>query len=59
MENYNFVKTSDIEMANKLRSLGYIEITEESSKEFCFINDSGKMLFDNNENVVYTNILCL
>ena len=55
----NFIKTSDAETAQKLRNLGYTELTEPHSSTFCFINN-GKVAFDENEtHCVYTNILCL
>ena len=54
-----FIKTSDVDTANKLRNLGYTELSEQSSSTFCFIND-GKMVFDDeNKKCTYTNILCI
>lgn len=54
----NFIRTSDIEVANYLRNCGYTEIKELSSSTFCFIND-GKMIFDADmdKNIHYTNML--
>ena len=55
----NFIRTSDLETRNKLLSLGFTEITEMSSHDYCFINN-GKLVFDNKDNkCVYTNIMCL
>lgn len=55
----NFIRTSDFETAEKLRNLGFTELTEPSSSTFCFIND-GKIVYDNSdEKCVYTNILCI
>jgi hypothetical protein len=55
-----FIKTSDKETADKLRTLGFTEITEPNSSTFCFINESHRLTFDVEEyNAVYTNILCL
>jgi len=57
--NSQFIKTLDLETARKLRSLGFTELTEESSTCYCFLND-GKMTFDAESNgCVYTNILCI
>lgn len=57
---YKFLKTSNKETADKLRSLGFTELTESSSSTFCFINDGKKLTFDAEKNdAVYTNILCL
>ena len=55
-----FVRTTDPDMAAKLRSLGYTELTESSSTSYCFIND-GKMVFEEGENskIVYSNVLCI
>ena len=55
-----FIKTSDKETADKLRTLGFTEITEPNSSTFCFINDGEKLTFDaENYNAVYSNVLCL
>ena len=40
----NFIRTSDLETRNKLLSLGFTEITEMSSSDYCFINN-GKLVF--------------
>ena len=57
---YKFIKTSDKETADKLRYLGFTEITEPSSSIFCFINDGKKLTFDVEKfEGVYTNIICL
>ena len=58
--NMQFVRTTDPDMAAKLRSLGYTELTESSSTSYCFIND-GKMVFEEGENskIVYSNVLCI
>lgn len=56
----NFIKTSDQETAERLRKLGFTEITEPNSSTFCFINDGKKLTFNAKENgCVYTNVLCL
>ena len=55
-----FIKTSDKETADKLRYLGFTELTEPSSSAFCFINNGNKLTFDVEKyNAMYTNILCL
>lgn len=55
----NFIKTSDLDTAKRLRDLGFTELTEPSSSTFCFIND-GKIVYDDvNDKCVYTNILCI
>ena len=55
-----FIKVSDKETADKLRYLGFTEITESSSSTYCFINDGKKLTFDvENFGGVYTNIMCL
>lgn len=55
----NFIKTSDLDTARRLRDLGFTELTEPSSSTFCFIND-GKIVYDDvNDKCVYTNILCI
>lgn len=63
MENktsMNFIKTSDQETAERLRKLGFTEITEPNSSTFCFINDGKKLTFDAEKyDAVYTNLLCL
>ena len=57
---YKFLKTSNKETADKLRSLGFTELTEPSSSTFCFINDGKKLTFDAEKyDAFYTNILCL
>lgn len=55
-----FIKTSDKETADKLRYLGFTELTEPSSSTYCFINNGSKLTFDvENFGGVYTNIICL
>ena len=57
---YKFIKTSDAETADKLRTLGFTEITEPSSSIYCFINDGKKLTFDVEKfEGIYTNIICL
>ena len=57
---YKFLKTSNKETADKLRNLGFTELTESSSSTFCFINDGKKLTFDaEKDDAIYTNILCL
>lgn len=51
----NFVKTKDVETANKLRKAGLTELKKEGNF-FVFISD-GKQNFANNKNIVYTNKL--
>lgn len=54
---YNFIRTSDETTAELLRKEGYVELTESSSKDFCFINDSDKLNFEGNKKITYTNVL--
>jgi len=55
-----FLRTSNAETADKLRMLGFTELTELNSSTFCFINDGKKLTFDaEKHDCVYTNILCL
>ena len=57
---YMFIKTSDKETADKLRTLGFTEITESGSDTFCFLNDAQKLTFDAEQyNAVYSNVLCM
>lgn len=57
---YKFLKTTDRETADKLRTLGFTELTEQSNGVFCFINDGKKLTFDAEKyDCVYTNLLCL
>ena len=57
---YKFIKTSNKETADKLRSFGFTELTEPSSSTFCFINNGKKLTFDAEQyDCVYSNILCL
>lgn len=51
-----FIKTNSKESAEKLRNLGYQEITQASSDCYTFIND-GKYTFDESEKIFYTNML--
>lgn len=54
----HFIKTSDEEVAEKLRSFGYQELSKQG-KFFYFINSpSKKKEFDKNK-VIYTNTLCI
>ena len=59
-----FVRTTDPDTAQTLRTLGYTELTEPSSVSYCFIND-GKLMFEDGENkdinnkIVYSNVLCI
>jgi hypothetical protein len=55
--NYNFIKTSDYEVAEKLRSCGYQELPRDG-KLFVFINDAKTRKFDaEGKELVYTNAL--
>ena len=57
---YKFLKTSNKETADKLRSFGFTELTEQNNGIFCFINDGKKLTFDAEQyGAVYTNILYL
>lgn len=57
-KEYNFIKTTDHETADKLRTLGFTELVQPENGVFCFINDGKKLTFDTEkENCVYTNIL--
>ena len=57
---YKFLKTSNKETADKLRSFGFTELTEQNNGTFCFINDGKKLTFDAEKyDAIYTNILCL
>lgn len=59
-----FVRTTDESTAKILRSLGYTELTEQSSTCYCFLND-GKLTFDEETNkditkkIYFTNIMCI
>lgn len=53
----NFVKTSNSEMAEKLRQSRFTELPKEGNF-FVFIND-GKMLFEENKETIYTNKICV
>lgn len=64
-ENKNkmqFIRTTDESTAKILRDSGYTELTEQSTKCYCFLNN-GKLMFDENEelikNIHFTNILCI
>lgn len=58
--NMNFIVTTDAETADKLRSLGFTELTQQENGKFCFINDGKKLTFDAEKySAVYTNVLCL
>lgn len=50
-----FVKTSDSEMAQKLRQMNFQELPKDGNF-FVFMNN-GKMLFENNKDIIYTNNL--
>jgi hypothetical protein len=57
---YKFLKTTDSETADKLRTLGFTELTQQDNGVFCFINDGKKLTFDAEKyECVYTNLLCL
>ena len=57
--NMKFIRTESVEAADKLRKLGFVELSEPTSPTFCFINN-GKIVFEAKENeCVYTNIICL
>lgn len=58
MNNSCFVKTSDIDVANKLRNNGLQELPKEGQL-FCFINN-GKLNFDiDKKKVIYTDKMCM
>lgn len=53
-----FLRTDNIEAAERLRLLGFTEITEPNSSTFCFMNNGKKLTFDADElRVVYSNTL--
>ena len=53
-----FLRTDNVEAADRLRLLGFIEITEPNSSTFCFMNNGKKLTFDTEElRVVYSNTL--
>lgn len=55
-----FIRTDNEDIRKILIESGYTEITETSSKYFCFLNDGKKLNFDTEEKgIVYTNIICL
>ena len=60
MKDMNFVKTTDPEMAEKLRQMGLQELAKEGSK-FVFINDPKNIHFSSNKhemkNVLFTNMI--
>ena len=59
-KDMKFIKTSNKETADKLRYLGFTELTEANSSAYCFINNGNKLTFDvENFGGVYTNIICL
>lgn len=51
-----FIKTQSEQSAEKLRKLGYQEVTQEGSDCYTFINN-GKLNFDNSEKIFYSNML--
>lgn len=56
----NFIKTCDIETAEKLRNLGFYEITDTSPGYFVFVNcvcNFKKANIDLNK-IQFTNMLC-
>lgn len=57
--NAQFIRTDFPESAERLRILGFTEITEPNSETFIFINN-GKLVFEENiKNCVFTNKLCI
>ena len=57
--NAQFIRTDLPESAERLRALGFTEITEPNSATFIFINN-GKLVFEENiKNCVFTNRLCI
>lgn len=54
----HFIKTTDEEVARKLRSFGYIELSRQGKFYFFINNPSKKKEFDKNK-VIYTNTLCV
>lgn len=59
MKNYNFIRTSDIETAERLRKI-YNEVSQDG-KYFVFVNDV-TMKFSNDidqSKISYTNKLCV
>lgn len=60
MSEMKFIKTTSYEVAEKLRVLGFTELTGVNSSVFCFMNDGKKITFDvDASDYVYTNILCI
>ena len=55
----NFIRTTDKETADKLRSLGFKEIKTSESNVFMFLNDKTTAQFSSDKNISYTNNLCL
>lgn len=53
----NFVKTSNKETAEKLRQLNFTELPKQGNF-FVFINN-GKMLFEEEKEIIYTNKICI
>lgn len=57
-----FVRTTDADTAQLLKTCGYTELTEHSSTGYCFIND-GKLTFEEDaetiKNIHFTNIICI
>ena len=51
-----FIKTQSEQSAEKLRKLGYQEITQQDSKYYTFINN-GTFVFDDSDKIFYTNML--
>lgn len=51
-----FIKTQSEQSAEKLRKLGYQEITQQDSKYYTFINN-GTFVFDVSDKIFYTNML--
>lgn len=50
----NFIKTSDSNTAEKLKNEGFTLLNKDINGFFTFIND-GKMLFNDEEEIIFTN----
>ena len=55
---YNFLKTSDIETKNRLLEAGFKLISQEGNVS-TFINDHSLTCEDKNNNIQYSNMLCI
>lgn len=58
-QKYNFIKTTDSHTAELLRQNGYTELSESNSQVFCFINNGKKIVNEQLNSYLYTNILSI